>query len=1419
MQQPTDLIALLANISQGQVKDIDLGKIYKLAREKAPFNAFRGHTKDVEALAVLSDGLLVSGSKDHTIMLWNLTPLSRVEFSKAHQNKVSILLAVPGKSLLFSGSSDHTIKLWDTNTYRSLAHLQGHTGVITSLAILSDGRLVSGSNDNTLKLWDIEHASYSDFPQEHSGAIGALLALENGLLVSGSSGDKRIKLWKIEADNTINCIKIFEEAHAKPINDLMLLPNGYLASKSDDNRIKLWNIESGQCITEFQDEQEGLGALVTARWMGRSNAMSASASSGARRIAIFQDGLVASSFNEENCSAYPIGLTCFQPIQIYKTTTVNLSRLDIAEILTALVNLHPSELRTLSLKGIALSNEDHVLLLELIKKSPSLIDINLQDTGLSEFQQKDILDALEFQQKQTTVAGKEIEAIKKQMNALNHGVVQLETMLKSQGECLEKLTHQEASCQIELSNVQHKLDKTQQTLLDLQYPANDKMSDVLVAGLRQMNTTLHHIIQRLEKLESNTVMIEQEENTKLQMMEITQELFDHHLQTAISNQDSVRVNQLLSAQKRSKVTKEMLSIAYKQNHPEITSIIETHYLKDLLLELKPTQWPSDYAYALLSEQAYRSDLKPGERVIIRRENGYIERLLESNWRVYNTYQDSKTGYFSALFINAQDKHLVLAHRGTDFEIYDLLWGTHDIEADIALVDNRLPKQTKNVLDATYQALELVHKYGYHLSITGHSLGAWAGTASSYLLIKDQYYQRVHTVLFDPPGFLSAEESSELESVFHQADMTFYFGPPNSINTLNTHHAAITKFRLYPSLECPSIFEALRGFFPLTRDYIRAASGHKIVKLVNEFNKTTGMPFDRDVILQWPNVEKSNRSDAASFITALIGTAVVYVATAGVLLRSPYIASFRGYLMVARTMATVLLAVTAYYFPFIYRGFEYFWGKMNTSKLDSFLRDASADLKLNLTQNMNAINRREFLKSTHYEITAYRSHRAKITYDLKWFEMLLTKMLDNQASPCVKNAGIKGYFEADSRSAYWEFKNSTWTMENFFSNITDTLMATFNDETICDATQRKQALEELSAIYVDKQSHIDNESTRIINNDATSSASRLMPLQHVFLQQLLFYLNAIYGALTPTWSTQMPLEREMISHSLSSSLQDKAWMIQETLSNHSTDGDSLVPSLLNLNVYWYSVPLYTLHPQTGVPVFTVGAWQNDVPVGYVKLYGTSQFCRSRSGLRHNIVELGGVLKGQESAIQPEVDTPVCEALPPTESSFGEQLGQSATHGFIAGMSNLLKRGLQQAGASPAIATVTAQTIYYASLFALGYTRHYAAISEADVPEEEAVLQAATQAATETATVLAVQTVSHSLQYVGNTLNDYQWKRTGKVCKVIGSVFSATRYAPCFFRAYQQPDVISAASSLAQTAGAIGVGIVTQPATDPLGSLIT
>ena len=72
---------------------------------------------------------------------------------KGHSEVVtSVALSQDGK-LLISGSDDKTIKVWNLEDRREEFTLQGHTSEVTSVAISQNGKyLASGSEDKTIKV-------------------------------------------------------------------------------------------------------------------------------------------------------------------------------------------------------------------------------------------------------------------------------------------------------------------------------------------------------------------------------------------------------------------------------------------------------------------------------------------------------------------------------------------------------------------------------------------------------------------------------------------------------------------------------------------------------------------------------------------------------------------------------------------------------------------------------------------------------------------------------------------------------------------------------------------------------------------------------------------------------------------------------------------------------------------------------------------------------------------------------------------------------------------------------------------------------------------------------------------------------------------------------------------------------------------
>ena len=132
---------------------------------------FTGHSGSIYSLCLSADGqTLISGSRDTTIKVWHLHTINTynsnstnrligdglIDTLTGHSDSINAVAITHSGQIIVSGSEDNTIKLWDLKTGNCLTTLEGHEAGVRAVAISPDGQLlVSGSADNTIKLWQI----------------------------------------------------------------------------------------------------------------------------------------------------------------------------------------------------------------------------------------------------------------------------------------------------------------------------------------------------------------------------------------------------------------------------------------------------------------------------------------------------------------------------------------------------------------------------------------------------------------------------------------------------------------------------------------------------------------------------------------------------------------------------------------------------------------------------------------------------------------------------------------------------------------------------------------------------------------------------------------------------------------------------------------------------------------------------------------------------------------------------------------------------------------------------------------------------------------------------------------------------------------------------------------------------------------
>ncbi|KAF8891372.1 WD40-repeat-containing domain protein [Infundibulicybe gibba] len=156
-----------------------------------------GHDHAVRALAARGR-ILVSGSYDCTVRIWDIVTGHNKWILVGHTQKVYSVVLDPTRNQACSGSMDGTVRVWNLQTGQCQHTLTGHTSLVGLLG-LSPSYLVSAAADSTLRIWDPDTGELRHTLAAHTGAITCFQHDEFKVL-SGSDGN--LKMWNVR-DGTV----------------------------------------------------------------------------------------------------------------------------------------------------------------------------------------------------------------------------------------------------------------------------------------------------------------------------------------------------------------------------------------------------------------------------------------------------------------------------------------------------------------------------------------------------------------------------------------------------------------------------------------------------------------------------------------------------------------------------------------------------------------------------------------------------------------------------------------------------------------------------------------------------------------------------------------------------------------------------------------------------------------------------------------------------------------------------------------------------------------------------------------------------------------------------------------------------------------------------------------------------------------
>ncbi len=227
--------------------------------------SFPNNCSHVHAFEMFNNFYAFSFKSD--VIISNLTTNYLHSTLKGHSGLVLALLNLRSKFLLLSGSADKTIKIWNKTYFSLVDTLKGHTGAVRCLTELSKNRIASGSDDLTIKIWDlndIENRKGSIKENvtlnEHSNSIKSLAYLKSKNILASSQSDSFIFIWDLNDFSLKKKLKALNS-----VATLAVLFGGHLISGTSNGYIQIWNENSLNQIKHFFIDSSAVLCIISHR--------------------------------------------------------------------------------------------------------------------------------------------------------------------------------------------------------------------------------------------------------------------------------------------------------------------------------------------------------------------------------------------------------------------------------------------------------------------------------------------------------------------------------------------------------------------------------------------------------------------------------------------------------------------------------------------------------------------------------------------------------------------------------------------------------------------------------------------------------------------------------------------------------------------------------------------------------------------------------------------------------------------------------------------------------------------------------------------------------------------------------------------------------------------------------------------------
>ncbi|MCJ1310013.1 hypothetical protein MMC25_003674 [Agyrium rufum] len=208
---------------------------------------------------------LLSASDDHTVRLWDLPSQESTTTFSGHQDYVRSAAFLGGKAsgLIVSGSYDQTVKLWDPRAPASSVMTFKLVDPVETVMPMPTGTTICAAAGNRIAVLDIVAGRPLHILENHQKAITSLSLASNDTRVISGGLDGHVKIFETLSWNSVAGFK-----YPSPVLSLAIISTGsnredrHLAVGLQSGVLSVKTRLSGQAKTKQKERDKEMKAMI-----------------------------------------------------------------------------------------------------------------------------------------------------------------------------------------------------------------------------------------------------------------------------------------------------------------------------------------------------------------------------------------------------------------------------------------------------------------------------------------------------------------------------------------------------------------------------------------------------------------------------------------------------------------------------------------------------------------------------------------------------------------------------------------------------------------------------------------------------------------------------------------------------------------------------------------------------------------------------------------------------------------------------------------------------------------------------------------------------------------------------------------------------------------------------------------------------